>query len=68
MGVVETRALVGGWGPGHPQKFGHGSYFVGQLKDWPSNVGKATPYYELYRPIVAKAIEMNYFLKYFFVF
>ena len=31
MGVAVSQALVGSWGPGSPQKFGHGSYFVGQL-------------------------------------
>ena len=31
MGVAAPRAPFGGWDPGPPQKFGHWSYFVGQL-------------------------------------
>ena len=31
MGVAVPRALISGWGPGRPQKFGHGPLFVGQL-------------------------------------
>ena len=31
IGVAVPRALVGGWGPGPPQNFGHGSKFVGKL-------------------------------------
>ena len=30
MGEAVPRAPVGGWGPGPPQKFSHGSWFVGQ--------------------------------------
>ena len=31
MGVAVPRALVGGWGPDPPQKFGNLSQIVGQL-------------------------------------
>ena len=31
MGVAVPQALMGGWSPGPPQKFGHLSKFVGQL-------------------------------------
>ena len=34
MGVAVSWALVGGLGPGPPQKFGHWSLFVGQLLSW----------------------------------